>query len=173
MIRGELGAAVKRWTLSDVPIACSLSGGIDSSAIVGLLSEAGYSRIKTYTLGFIGHGESDLNETGLARQVAEKWGTEHHEFFLEPEALLDDLVQMVWHLDEPYAGGLPSWYVFREMARDVKVGLTGTGGTSCLATTARHRGTNEAGCSMRVFGCVLPRRRLPLSAPRPCGRSRN
>jgi len=128
MIRGELGAAVKRWTLSDVPIACSLSGGIDSSGVVGLLSEAGYSRIKTYSLGFVGHGESDLNETGLARQVAEKWGTEHHEFFLEPEALLDDLVQMVWHLDEPYAGGLPSWYVFREMARDVKVGLTGTGG---------------------------------------------
>ena len=128
MIRSELRAAVGRWTLSDVPIACSLSGGIDSSAIVGLLAEAGYPTTKTYSLGFAGEGGKEWNETGLARQVAEKWGTDHHEFFLEPDALLDDLVQMVWHLDEPYAGGLPSWYVFREMARDVKVGLTGTGG---------------------------------------------
>ncbi|MFO1497484.1 MAG: asparagine synthase (glutamine-hydrolyzing) [Verrucomicrobiota bacterium] len=128
LIRDQLKGAVKRWTLSDVPIACSLSGGIDSSAIVGLLAEAGYGRTKTYSLGFAGERGKEWNETALARQVAEKWGTEHHEFFLEPDALLEDLVPMVWHLDEPYAGGLPSWYVFREMARDVKVGLTGTGG---------------------------------------------
>lgn len=128
LIRSELRAAVKRWTLSDVPIACSLSGGIDSSAVVGLLAESGFSKTKTFSLGFSGEGSKEWNETGLARQVAAKWGTEHHEVYLEPEALLSDLVQMVWHLDEPYAGGLPSWYVFREMAREVKVGLTGTGG---------------------------------------------
>lgn len=52
IIRSELKAAVKRWTLSDVPIACSLSGGIDSSAIVGLLCESGYSNVRAYSLGF-------------------------------------------------------------------------------------------------------------------------
>lgn len=128
MIREELRSAVARWTLSDVPIACSLSGGIDSSSIVGLLAESGYPRTKTYSLGFAGECGKEWNETALAREVAEKWGTDHHEFILEPEDLLDDLIQMVWHLDEPYAGGLPSWYVFREMSRDVKVGMTGTGG---------------------------------------------
>ncbi|MEO7863981.1 MAG: asparagine synthase (glutamine-hydrolyzing), partial [Nitrospirales bacterium] len=128
LIRAELRAAVKRWTLSDVDIACSLSGGLDSSAIVGLLAELGCQKIKTYSLGFLGDQEHSWNETDLARQVAQRWGTDHHEYFLKPRELLQDLLTMVWHLDEPYGGGLPAWYVFREMSKDVKVALTGTGG---------------------------------------------
>ncbi len=128
ILRTEMRAAVQRWTLSDVPIACALSGGLDSSIIVGLLAELGYPQIKTFSLGFRGEEEQEWNETDLARQVSQRWGTEHHEIWLEPDELLDDLIQMVWHLDEPYGGGLPSWYVYREMGRHVKVGLTGTGG---------------------------------------------
>jgi asparagine synthase (glutamine-hydrolysing) len=138
-LRLELGSAVKRWTLSDVPIACSLSGGLDSSSIVGLLAEQGYPKIKTYSLGFVGEGEESWNEIDLARQVARRWGTEHHEIVLKPEELLSDLVSMVWHLDEPYGGGLPSWYVFREMSRDVKVGLTGTGGDELFGNYGKFR----------------------------------
>jgi asparagine synthase (glutamine-hydrolysing) len=128
ILRTELRNAVRRWSLSDVPIACSLSGGIDSAAVVGLLAEQGHSQIKTYSLGFRAKDEQGWNEVDLARQVARRWGTDHHEIMLEPTELLADLVRMVWYLDEPYAGGLPSWYVFREMGRDVKVGMTGTGG---------------------------------------------
>lgn len=127
-LRVELRQAVKRWTLSDVPIACSLSGGLDSSAVVGLLAEMGYPKFKTYTLGFIGPHEQAWDERGRARQVAERWGTDHREINLHPDELLEDLVAMVWYLDEPYGGGLPSWYVFREMGREVKVALTGSGG---------------------------------------------
>jgi asparagine synthase (glutamine-hydrolysing) len=58
---------------------------------------------------------------------------------LEPEALLGDLLRMVWHLDEPYGGGLPSWLVFREMARSVKVGLTGTGGDELFGNYGKWR----------------------------------
>jgi asparagine synthase (glutamine-hydrolysing) len=122
-----LKAAVKRWTLADVPIAASLSGGLDSSAIVGALAEAGL-HVRTYALGFTGAGEAAWNELPRAQAVARHWGTEHHEIVLDPQRLLDDLVAMVWHLDEPYGGGLPSWSVFQFMGRDVKVGLTGTGG---------------------------------------------
>jgi len=139
LLREELRAAVRRWSLSDVPIACSLSGGIDSSAVVGLLAEQGFSKIKTFSVGFRGEDEQAWNELELARLVAEKWETEHHEIVLEPEELLSDLVQMVWHLDEPYGGGLPSWYVFREMARDVKVGLTGTGGDELFGNYGKFR----------------------------------
>lgn len=128
ILRVELKKAIERWIVSDVPIACSLSGGLDSSAIVGLLAELGYPKVKTYTLGFTGKETDRWNETELARVVAERWGTEHHEILLQPGELLDDLVSMVWHLDEPYGGGLPSWYVFRQISRDVKVALTGTGG---------------------------------------------
>lgn len=138
-LRTELRAAVKRWTLSDVPIACSLSGGLDSSAIVGLLAELGHPNIKTYSLGFRGEEEQSWNEINLARHVARRWGTEHHEILLEPKELLSDLLTMVWHLDEPYGGGLPSWYVFREMSKDVKVALTGTGGDELFGNYGKFR----------------------------------
>jgi len=128
LIRHELREAVRRWMLSDVPVGCSLSGGIDSTAIVGLLHEAGFDRIKTYSLGFSGADEAEWDELALAREVAERWGTDHREIIMRPEDLLDDLIPMVWHLDEPYGGGLPSWYVFRLMSEEVKVGLTGSGG---------------------------------------------
>ena len=127
-VRQGAREAVGRWTLSDVPIACSLSGGLDSASIVGLLAESGQSRIKTYTLGFSGADEADHNETELAQLVANKWDTEHHEIMLSPDGLLDELIDMVWALDEPYGGGLPSWYVFKMMAKDVKVAMTGSGG---------------------------------------------
>ena len=143
VLRSELRSAVKRWTLSDVDIACSLSGGLDSSAIVGLLAELGHPRVKTYSLGFVGDQEQSWNETELARQVARRWGTEHHEHFLEPRDLLQDLIPMVWHLDEPYGGGLPSWYVFRQMSKDVKVALTGTGGDELFGNYGKFRGYEE------------------------------
>lgn len=126
-LRESLDAAVNRWSLADVPVGCSLSGGLDSTSIVGLLAKSG-KKVSTYSLGFTGNDEQDWNELPLARSVARKWGTDHHELVLEPDVLLNDLVAMVWHLDEPYGGGLPSWTVFKFMSRDVKVGMTGTGG---------------------------------------------
>lgn len=143
LLRSELRSAVKRWTLSDVDIACSLSGGLDSSAIVGLLAELGCQKIKTYSLGFLGDQEHSWNEMDLARQVSQRWGTEHHEHFLEPRELLQDLLKMVWHLDEPYGGGLPAWYVFREMSKDVKVALTGTGGDELFGNYGKFRAYEE------------------------------
>ena len=130
--------AVKRWSLSDVPIACSLSGGLDSSSIVGALARDG-AAVKTYSLGFSGAGENDWNELPFARAVARKWHTDHTELVLDPASLLDDLPRMVWHLDEPYGGGLPSWLVFEAMASTVKVGLTGTGGDELFGNYGKWR----------------------------------
>lgn len=137
-VRDTLAAAVARWSIADVPLACSLSGGLDSSSIVGLLASQGAAP-ETFSVGFTGAGEAAWNELPLARRVAEKWGTRHHELVLAPEALLQDLLRMVWHLDEPYGGGLPSWLVFREMARSVKVGLTGTGGDELFGNYGKWR----------------------------------
>ncbi|MCC2643389.1 MAG: putative Asparagine synthetase (glutamine-hydrolyzing) [Nitrospira sp.] len=138
IVRTELRNAVQRWTLSDVPVGCSLSGGLDSSSIVGLLAEAGHAQLKTYSLGFVGAGTESLDELPLAAKVAERWGTDHHELRLQPEDLLHDLLKMVWSLDEPYGGGLPSWYVFQFMRRDVKVGMTGTGGDELFGDYGRY-----------------------------------
>jgi asparagine synthase (glutamine-hydrolysing) len=156
-LRQAFCEAVRRWTLADVPVACSLSGGLDSSAIVGALATSGM-RPKTYALGFTGNGEEDWNELPRARLVARHWGTDHHEIILNPERLLDDLVQMTWHLDEPYGGGLPSWSVFQMMSKDVKVGLTGTGGDELFGNYGKWRPLEG-----RIFGRLFQR---PVTADR-------
>jgi asparagine synthase (glutamine-hydrolysing) len=138
-VRHELSQAVARWMLSDVPVGCSLSGGLDSSAIVGLLAEQGHRSLKTYSLGFTGPGEEEWNELPIAASVAKRWATDHHELVLTPDDLLRDLVKMVWHLDEPYGGGLPSWYVFKFMRQDVVVGMTGSGGDELFGDYGRFR----------------------------------
>jgi asparagine synthase (glutamine-hydrolysing) len=142
-VRATLAEASRRWTLSDAPVACSLSGGLDSSAIVGLLARDG-QRLGTFTLGFDGAEGAALDERDLARAVALRWGTEHTEIALAPEALLDDLPAMAWAMDEPYAGGLPSWAVFRAMARSVKVGLTGTGGDELFGNYGKWRWLHDS-----------------------------
>lgn len=137
-IRLALEEAVAGWSTSDVPIGCSLSGGLDSSAIVGLLASKG-QKLHTYSVGFSGQGEDSWNELPLARLVAERWGTQHEEIILDPASLLDDLLDMVWHLDEPYGGGLPSWAVFKKMAGSVKVAMTGTGGDELFGNYGKWR----------------------------------
>ena len=104
-------------------------------------------------MGFAGEEEQSWNEIDLARQVAHRWGTEHHEIILQPEDLLSDLVSMVWHLDEPYGGGLPSWYVFREMSKDVKVGLTGTGGDELFGNYGKFRIYETQGLREHPWPC--------------------
>ncbi len=161
-LRGELREglerAVERWTLSDVPIACSLSGGLDSSSIVGALASRG-RRLSTVSLGFASQAERAWDELPLARRVAERWGTEHHEVVMDPGALLDELVPMVWHLDEPYGGGLPSWLVFKLMAREVKVGLTGTGGDELFGNYGKWREL-EGGPLRRAAGGAVDEERF-------------
>jgi len=139
ILYAKLKEALNRWTLSDVPIACSLSGGLDSSALVGLLAKSGQQDIRTYSLGFEGNDQTDYNELPLARKVAEKWGTKHHELVLNPDQLLNDLEKMAWHLDEPYGGGLPSWYIFEFIGRDCKVAITGTGGDELFGNYGKWR----------------------------------
>lgn len=158
-LRESLSAAVDRWAIADVPVGCLLSGGLDSSAIVSLLAKKG-RQLKTYTVGFGGANESAWDEIHLARKVAEQWGTEHHEIILDPDSLLDDLVDMVWFLDEPYGGGLPSWAVFKAMRQEVKVVMTGTGGDELFGNY--HKFVSLEG---RLRGLIpgLARREVGLS----------
>jgi asparagine synthase (glutamine-hydrolysing) len=137
-IRETLKASIRRWTLSDVPIGCSLSGGLDSSSVVCFLAESGAADLRTYSLGFDDPEEQDLNELPLARLVAERCGTKHHEYVLKPGRVLQDLDRMVWHLDEPYGGGLPSWYIYELMGRNVKVALTGSGGDELFGNYGKY-----------------------------------
>jgi asparagine synthase (glutamine-hydrolysing) len=137
--RALLRQAVERRLVADVPLGAFLSGGLDSSTVVALMSEAAGGRVKTFTIGFAGHTEYDEREH--ARVVAERFSTEHTEFVVEPKAL--DLVdRLVWHHDGPFgdSSAVPT-YLLSELTRTkVTVALNGDGGDEVFAGYLRLYG---------------------------------
>ena len=121
-----LKESVKLRLVSDVPLGAFLSGGIDSSTIVGLMRELGASPLKTFSIGF---EESSYNELPSARRTAKRFETEHEEFIIEPEAL-ELTEKLIGHLDEPFGDfSIFPTYLVSKMARPrVKVILSGDGG---------------------------------------------
>ncbi len=128
--------AVKVRLMSEVPLGAFLSGGIDSSAVVALMSEESSEPVKTFSIGF---EEQDFSELHHARRVAEHVGAEHHEFIVRPDAL-EVLPLLVEHYGEPYAdsSAIPTYYVARETRKHVTVALNGDGGDECFAGYERY-----------------------------------
>jgi asparagine synthase (glutamine-hydrolysing) len=128
--------AVRVRLISEVPLGAFLSGGIDSSAVVALMSELGPAPVKTFSVGF---EEQDFSELRHARRVAERIGADHHEFIVRPDAL-EVLPTLVEHYGEPYgdSSAIPTYYVSRETRRHVTVALNGDGGDECFAGYERH-----------------------------------
>lgn len=126
-VRTALREAIARRLVADVPLGAFLSGGIDSSAIVALMAGELDRPVKTFTIGF--EDREGFDERPFARSVAERFGTEHHEFVVHPEAV--DLVeQLVWHHDQPFgdSSAVPT-YLLNQVARtEVTVALSGDGG---------------------------------------------
>jgi len=135
---GELlTAAVEKRLVADVPLGAFLSGGIDSSIVVSLMRELGVSPLRTFSIGF---PDRRYDETAFARQVAQRFQTEHHEHVVTPQAreVLDTLA---YHYDEPFAdsSAIPTYYVSRYTRESVTVALTGDAGDECFAGYDRYR----------------------------------
>jgi len=128
--------AVKVRLMSEVPLGAFLSGGIDSSAVVALMSEESSAPVKTFSIGF---EEQDFSELHHARRVAEHVGADHHEFIVRPDAL-EVLPILVEHYGEPYAdsSAVPTYYVARETRKHVTVALNGDGGDESFAGYERY-----------------------------------
>jgi len=125
-LREALDEAVRLHLRSDVPLGAFLSGGVDSSAIVSLMTRLNTGRVKTFSIGF---DEPAFDERAYARQTAERLGTEHHEMVVRPQSL-DVVEKIVWHLDEPFgdSSAIPTYFVSELAGQHVKVVLTGDGG---------------------------------------------
>ncbi len=112
--------------VSDVPLGCFLSGGVDSSTVLSFMAELSAEPVQTFTIGF---PETEYSELDHARRIARHFGTDHHEYVLEPDGVevLDDIVR---HLGEPFADAtaLPTWYLAKLSKKSVTVALTGDGG---------------------------------------------
>ena len=123
---------------SEVPLGCFLSGGVDSSLVVAYMRRHISGNIDTFSIGF---KENSHNELPYAHEVAEKFGTKHHEFIVEPDAL-ECLGVLAWHFDEPMAdsSGIPTYYLSKMTRQYVTVALNGDGGDESFAGYARYNG---------------------------------
>jgi len=133
----QLREAVRLRMVADVPIGAFLSGGVDSSAVVALMAEAAAQPVKTFSIGF---EEDSHNELPYARMVAERYGTDHHEFVVKPDAVAV-LPEIVWHYNEPYAdsSAVPTYYLAQLARRYVTVALNGDAGDENFAGYGRYR----------------------------------
>jgi asparagine synthase (glutamine-hydrolysing) len=140
--------AVKVRLMSEVPLGAFLSGGIDSSAVVALMSEISSAPVKTFSIGF---EEQDFSELHHARRVAEHVGADHHEFIVRPDAL-EVLPLLVEHYGEPFAdsSAIPTYYVARETRKHVTVALNGDGGDESFAGYERYAAMRWAEAYHRI-----------------------
>jgi asparagine synthase (glutamine-hydrolysing) len=142
-----LDEVVRMHLISDVPLGAFLSGGLDSSTVVGIMAKQGVADIKTFSIGY----DSPESELDYARVVAEHFHTDHHELRLTPEGFRDFLPKMVWHMDEPVGdeASIPLYYLAQFARRKVTVALSGEGsdeifgGYGIYRTMMAYQGVNR------------------------------
>jgi len=136
-VKDRLQKAVRRHLMSDVPLGVFLSGGIDSSLIVALMSEMVSSPIRTFSIGF---KEEGYNEFSYSRRVARQFRTDHLEFELDAGRFFDALPTLVWHYDEPVSlpASIPLFFLSRETVGRAKVVLTGEGADELFLGYAQY-----------------------------------
>ncbi len=126
-----LTASVERRLVADVPFGAFLSGGIDSSAIVGLMSKVSSEKVQTFNVSF---DESEFSEAKYAKQIAEKFNTEHHEIKLTPNDFLKQLPEALNAIDHPSGDG-PNSYIVSKATKQagITMALSGLGGDELFA----------------------------------------
>ncbi len=135
ILRELMDKAVKRRMVADVPVACLLSGGIDSS-IITLLAKKYNNNLNTFSIGF-----ETTNELPFAKLVSKKINTNHYEFKINKDNILNYLDQMVFHMDEPIGdpGFLPIFVLSKQIKKYNKVVLSGDGGDEVFCGYDRYK----------------------------------
>ncbi|MEP7309740.1 MAG: asparagine synthase (glutamine-hydrolyzing) [Acidobacteriota bacterium] len=163
-VRSLTTQAVERRLVSDVPLGAFLSGGVDSTIVVGLMAGLTREPVKTFSIGF--EGDAAYDETAHAREVAERFRTDHTEFRVSPSAvgLIDTLL---WHHDGPFgdSSAIPTYLVSQLTRQHVTVVLTGDGGDEVFAGYLRFHAALTAGALPPWSGRMLSALLSPLPAP--------
>jgi len=163
-VRELVTAAIERRLLSDVPLGAFLSGGVDSTIVVAMMSRALKEPVRTFSIGF--EGDAAFDETALARATATRFHTLHTEFRVRPSAI--DLIDtLVYHHDGPFAdsSAIPTYLVSRLTREHVTVVLTGDGGDEAFAGYLRFRAALAAERFPRWAGPLAERATRWLPSP--------
>ena len=131
-LRKLLEESMSLHMISDVPVGAFLSGGVDSSIVVGLISQTMSRSLKTYSIGY-DVGGTDYNETFYARIVAERFATDHTEITITEKEVIDALDDIIWYMDQPSHDGLNSYFISEAATSGVTVALSGLGGDELFA----------------------------------------
>lgn len=163
-LRELLKDAVRAHLVSDVPFGAFLSGGLDSSTVVALMSQLLDGPVRTFSVGYDGEA-AGISEFPYARMVADRYATEHHEVVVGCADFVALMEKVSWHLDQPIADEacLPTYVLSDYASRHVKMVLTGEGGDELFAGYARHAGERFAPLARAVPPSL---RALALSASR-------
>jgi asparagine synthase (glutamine-hydrolysing) len=174
-IRDHITRAVRRRMIADVPLGAFLSGGVDSSAVVAAMAAASPHPVRTFSIGF---DSERFNELEHARKVARRFGTDHQEFVVRPDAL-EMLPKIVRHHGEPFAdsSAIPSFYLAELASRHVTVALNGDGGDESFAGYPRYPHTAALARLERIPGPIRRAGALlgglvPSSSRKESGRNR-
>lgn len=149
-LRRLLEESVKRRLIADVPLGAFLSGGVDSSIIVALMSRNSTRPVKTFSIGY--KDLPSFDETAYALEVATFNHTDHHEFKLGYKDILDAFPAVLENLDEPFAdsSAVPTYIVSRETRNHVTVALSGDGGDELFAGYRMYLGEYWSGYYSRI-----------------------
>lgn len=141
-LKRRMRDAVKMRLRSDVPLGAFLSGGIDSTIIVGLMQELSENQTNTFSIGF---PVKEFDESSFAREAAEHLGTKHHEKIVHPDAL-EILPKLIWHYDEPFSdsSAIPTMHLSEMTRQHVTVSLSGDGGDELFCGYPRYRAVELA-----------------------------
>jgi asparagine synthase (glutamine-hydrolysing) len=131
-LRKLLEESIRLRMIADVPVGAFLSGGIDSSAVVALMTRASGEQLRTFSIGFGAEGQH-IDERSAARVLADHYGTEHTEVIVTGQDVRDQLDQIIRAMDQPTGDGLNTYLVSQATAQHVKVALSGLGGDELFA----------------------------------------
>lgn len=145
MLENILKKSVGGMLISDVPLGAALSGGLDSSTVVALMSKASKGGVKTFTVGF----GDEADEFGYAKMVAEHCGTEHHEIVIPFESVTAKLPEIMWHMETiiTRSSTFPTYFYAKELKKNVTVALLGEGSDEVFAGYPRNRQFTAAAVS--------------------------
>lgn len=133
VVKEKFRDSVDRRLVSDVPLGVMLSGGVDSTIIANTMSEIGHQPLLSFSMGF---QEGD-NETQLAGKSARLFDCHHRNYMLDSDTLLLEIPNIIKAFREPFAGGVPLWFLSRDASKHVTVALTGTGGDEMFGNYGR------------------------------------